>query len=69
MAIIVRADEPTEPVAPEPPKSPEKLSVSAGTAFTPTDAARLEQACAVLGVTKAAFLRAAALAKLDVEGK
>lgn len=47
----------------------ESLSKSASTSFTATDASRLDAACAALGVSKAAFLRAATLAKLDTSGK
>lgn len=71
MAIIVKGNEvlPPDPVPPKvEPVAAEPLSKSASTSFTPTDAARLERACAELGVTKAAYLRAATLAKLDTTG-
>lgn len=61
---------PGDTVDPEPPpEKQEPLSESESTRLTATDAARLIQACASLGVSKSAFIRAAVLAKLDTTGK
>lgn len=64
MPIIYRDD--SEPPPPTPPTvKAEPLNRTVSTSITATDEARLLEALTVLGVSKAAFARAAVLGRLD----
>lgn len=57
------------PIVVTPPApAPEPLSESVSTSLTPTDKERVRQAAESAGVSMAAYVRAAILAKLDTTG-